>query len=80
MKASPEGGPEMKVTAEQLWEMQQQIQHDVKPLVKAITEGFDYDPGHSDLDNDQPITVRMTLGDYLLACRLLYELTHEERD
>ena len=31
---------------------------------KLILSGFTYDPGHSDLDDEQPITVRMTLGDY----------------
>ena len=39
------------------------------PLVKAICKGYDYDPGSSDLDDEQPITVRMSLGDYRLACR-----------
>ncbi len=56
------------------------LEHDVNPLIEAVTEGFDYGPGHSDLDNEQPITVQLTLGDYRLACRLLYELTHEGRD
>ena len=32
--------------------------------VGLILSGFTYDPGHSDLDDEQPITVRMTLGDY----------------
>jgi len=39
-------------------------------LVEAIVAGFNYDPGHSDLDDDQPIHVRMTLGDYRAACHL----------
>lgn len=43
-------------------------------LCKAIVDGFLYDPGHSDLDNEQPINVRMTLGDYRRASGLLYEL------
>lgn len=30
----------------------------------AIRDGFIYDPGHSDLDDEQPISVRMSLGDY----------------
>ena len=29
-----------------------------------ILSGFDDNPGVSDLDDEQPITVRMTLGDY----------------
>lgn len=36
-------------------------------LAKAahpFVDGFTYDPGHSDLDNEQPIHVRVTLGDW----------------
>jgi hypothetical protein len=33
----------------------------------AIIKGYNYDPGDSDLDNEQPISVRMTLGDYRRA-------------
>ena len=47
---------------------------DVLPLVKAVVEGMTYDPGHSDLDDEQPIRVSMTLGEYRRAVRLLYEL------
>ena len=47
---------------------------DVTPLVRAVKDGFDYDPGHSDLDDEQPIHVSMTLGEYRRASRLLYEL------
>ncbi len=43
-------------------------------VLKAVADGMDYDPGHSDLDNEQPINVSMTLGDYRKAKRLLYEL------
>lgn len=32
--------------------------------VKPIIYGFTPDPGTSDLDNEQPIHVSMTLGDY----------------
>ncbi len=39
-------------------------------LIRAVVAGMEYNPGHSDLDDEQPITVRMTLGDYRLACRL----------
>lgn len=31
-----------------------------KPFVAAL----DYNPGHSDLDNEQPITLTVTLGDW----------------
>lgn len=41
-------------------------------LIERIVAGFDYDPGHSDLDDEQPIHVRMTLGDYRKARRILY--------
>ena len=37
------------------------------PLLK----GFTYDPGHSDLDNEQPITLHVTLGDFRRAERAL---------
>ena len=47
---------------------------DVTPVVKAVVDGMTYDPGHSDLDDEQPIHVSMTLGDYRRARRLLYEL------
>jgi hypothetical protein len=50
------------------------LKRDVFPLIKAVCEGFEYDPGHSDLDDEQPITVRMTLGEYRRAVRLKYEL------
>ena len=33
-------------------------------FARIIAAGFEYDPGHSDLDNEQPIHVRMTLGDW----------------
>jgi hypothetical protein len=31
---------------------------------KKIRDAFDYDPGHSDLDNEQPIHISVTLGDW----------------
>ncbi len=37
----------------------------VQRLIKAareVRDGFTYDPGHSDLDNEQPIHVSITLG------------------
>lgn len=50
---------------------------DTLPLVTAIKDGFAYDPGHSDLDDEQPIHVSITLGDYRRAVRLYYELRKE---
>jgi hypothetical protein len=47
---------------------------DVLPVLRAVCAGFTYDPGHSDLDDEQHITVRMTLGEYRRASRLKYEL------
>ena len=43
-----------------------------KSLAAIIVAGFTYDPGHSDLDNEQPINVCMTLGDYRRAGRELH--------
>lgn len=42
---------------------------DVLPTLSAVCDGFTYDPGHSDLDDEQPIKVHMTLGDYRRASR-----------
>lgn len=53
---------------------------DVLPVLKAMCEGFTYDPGHSDLDNEQPIIVHMTLGDYRRAARLKAELERMEAE
>ncbi len=39
-------------------------------LVKLIVDGFLYCPWHSDLDDEQTIYVRMTLGDYRKAVQL----------
>ena len=39
-------------------------------LVSTIVNGYDYDPGDSDLDDEQSIFVRMTLGDYRRAVGL----------
>ena len=43
-------------------------------LATAIVKGFETDPGHSDLDNEQPINVSMTLGDYRKARNVLHAL------
>ncbi len=56
------------------------LSRDVLPVLEEICSGYPYNPGDSDLDNDQPIRVRMTLGNYRRASRLKYELTKiEER-
>ena len=41
-----------------------------RKLARCVVAGFTSDPGTSDLDNEQPIFVRMTLGDYRAAARL----------
>ncbi len=43
-------------------------------LLRVIKDGYDYNPGSSDLDNEQPIHVSMHLGDYRKAYRLLWEM------
>lgn len=40
-------------------------------FLQIIVDGFTYDPGHSDLDDEQMIHVCMTLGDYRRANQLL---------
>lgn len=43
-------------------------------LLDHIVEGFVYDPGHSDLDNEQPISINITLGDYRMASALRWDI------
>ena len=50
------------------------LSRDITPLVRAVVKGMDYDPGHSDLDDEQPVHVCIPLGEYRRARRLLYEL------
>jgi len=50
------------------------LERDVLPLIEAVCSGYNYNPGSSDLDDEQPIYVSMTLGEYRRASRLLYEL------
>jgi hypothetical protein len=61
----------MKATSEQQLRF---LVRDIHPLIRAVVEGFTYDPGHSDLDDEQPIHVTIPLGEYRRASRLLYEL------
>lgn len=37
-----------------------------------VLAGYDYNPGDSDLDDEQPIHVRMSLGDYRKLKRAVY--------
>ena len=60
----------IKFTLEQQYE---NLIRNVDPIVREIKDGYDYDPGSSDLDNEQPISVRMTLGEYRNACHLFHE-------
>ena len=50
------------------------LARNVLPLLEAVDNGYPYNPGDSDLDNEQIIHVRMTLGDYRRASGLLYEV------
>jgi hypothetical protein len=49
-------------------------------LIKKILAGYDYNPGSSDLDDEQPISVSMTLGDYRQLMRLSYGLRPPTRN
>jgi hypothetical protein len=46
----------------------------VLKLAAAIVNGRKDDPGDACLDNEQPVWVRMTLGDYRRAWMLKHEL------
>jgi hypothetical protein len=50
-----------------------QIIAELRKLLAEAVDGFAYDPGHSDLDNQQPIHVRATLGWYRRAHRALHD-------
>ncbi len=52
----------------------ERLQKDVVTLLDAVCAGYDSDPGDSDLDDEQPIWVRIPLGQYRLARRLRHEL------
>ena len=51
------------------------LERDIYPLLVEVRKGFDCDPGHSDLDDEQPIYVQITLGAYRRASRLFHELS-----
>lgn len=61
----------IKVTAEQQLGF---LERDTLPLIEAVCRGYTYDPGSSDLDDEQSIVVRMALGEYRRALRLAYQL------
>lgn len=63
----------IKFTSQQQLDL---LSRQVWPMMKAIKEGYSYNPGDSDLDDEQPIHVhaQMTLGDYRRASHLFYEL------
>lgn len=50
------------------------LSRDVLPVLVAVCNGYQCDPGTSDLDDEQPIAVWMTLGDYRRASRLKFEV------
>ena len=50
------------------------LERNVFPVLNEIILGYDYDPGSSDLDDEQPIHVRISLGAYRRARHLQHEL------
>ena len=47
--------------------MSDKLEQALRELRRAATpfrDAFDYNPGHSDLDREQPITITVTLGDW----------------
>jgi hypothetical protein len=46
--------------------------------LRHVVAGYDYNPGSSDLDDEQPIDVQMTLGDYRRIRSLLYRMEHPD--
>ena len=45
-------------------------------VARKFRDAFKYNPGHSDLDREQPITITVTLGDWRDLNYLLHE--HEQ--
>jgi hypothetical protein len=66
------GFTECRVLATKTAEQKQR--ESIIKVLDAVVNGMTYDPGHSDLDDEQPVAVWMTLGDYRRASRLKYEL------
>ena len=50
---------------------------DLIPVATRIRDAFKYDPGHSDLDNEQPIHITVTLGDWRELDYWLNKLAYE---
>lgn len=50
------------------------LSRNVVDILAPVLAGFIPDPGTSDLYDEQPIWVSMTLGDYRRASRLSYEV------
>lgn len=50
------------------------LSRDILPVLVAVCQGYSYNPGDSDLDDEQPIHVSITLGDYRRASRLKFEV------
>ena len=53
------------------------VKHERDRLLEELnnlSKGFTPDPGTSDLDDEQPIYISTTLGDYRRIVRLLYEV------
>jgi len=44
---------------------------DLRRVLRPFIEGFNYDPGHGDLDNEQPIHITVMLGDWRAARSVL---------
>jgi hypothetical protein len=45
------------------WQCKQELEA-LAAASKVFRHAFTYDPGHSDLDNEQPIHITVTLGDW----------------
>ncbi len=63
---------ESRITA--LQEENKRLKADVLPVLSVVIAGYVYDPGSSDLDDEQPIHVGISLGAYRRASRLKCEL------
>ena len=53
---------------------------DIAKAAQPFRDAFDYDPGHSDLDDEQPINITVTLGDWRRLDFALAILDAEPRD
>jgi hypothetical protein len=53
---------------------QSDYKRQLRLLLTAVVKGMDYDPGHSDLDDEQPVHVCIPLGEYRRANTLLFLL------